>query len=519
MPEFKPLNLAEIYQSADAAANQAMQTNLLTMQATKMRQDFQEEDALRNLAKNSTLNGPDGPSFDLKAFTKGAYGINPMKAIGYEKASAEAEKSALEKAKLVGEIDKTRMESAAARLKHMNDASSVPFLAYKEAIDAGMPDAEARAKAQPLYTSAITNLIKSGLFTPEQIQGFKMPEQFDPTLAEAGMRQVLGAKDSLAQYWESKKFGQATRGQDITMRGQDMTDARARETANQGWERLNLEREKAGQDKLGAPQEVTVDGKPMLASFDKTNKSWIDTNTGQPLANVSPKDVGGTGDERLASGFAQRMVAAEKIMDGLKTKDQKKGVAENIVGHIPVSGEIIANSLRGDERQMALQAQRDWVRAKLRKESGAAIGEKEMEDEVLTYFPQPSDGAKAVEQKKEARRIASEAMIQSAGRSYKPPTSPTEGKSKPAQTVTPAVQAERDGRAAELRAGEASADELKEQIAAYESALKGGMNGTAKQMVQRDLDLTKKALAIKTGAAAPAAPAPAGWSIKPKGGG
>jgi hypothetical protein len=48
---------------------------------------------------------------------------------------------------------------------------------------------------QPLHEQAIKNLITSGLFKPEQLQKFDLPEQFDPTKAEAGMRQVLGAKD------------------------------------------------------------------------------------------------------------------------------------------------------------------------------------------------------------------------------------------------------------------------------------------------------------------------------------
>ena len=196
MADFQPLNLAQIYQSADASANMALQTNLLTLQATKMRQDFQEEDQLRNLAKSSTVTGPDGsPSFDLRAFTKGAYSINPMKAIGYEKAAADAEKATMEKAKLQGDIDEQRMKGAAERLKHMNEASTVPFVKYKELVDSGVPEPEARAKVQPLYEAAIKGLVNSGMFTPQQIQSFKMPAEFDPTLAEAGMNQVLGAKE------------------------------------------------------------------------------------------------------------------------------------------------------------------------------------------------------------------------------------------------------------------------------------------------------------------------------------
>ena len=486
MADFQPLNLAQIYQSADASANMALQTNLLTLQATKMRQDFQEEDQLRNLAKSSTVTGPDGsPSFDLRAFTKGAYSINPMKAIGYEKAAADAEKATMEKAKLQGDIDEQRMKGAAERLKHMNEASTVPFVKYKELVDSGVPEPEARAKVQPLYEAAIKGLVNSGMFTPQQIQSFKMPAEFDPTLAEAGMNQVLGAKEQLTQFWEKKKFNQTTRGQDITIRGQDLTDARARENVQQGWARLNLEREKLGQEKLGAPQEVTVDGKPMMAAFDKTAKTWVDTNTGQTLQNVQPKDQGGTDTERVVAGYASRMKAAEQIMSGLSTAAQKPGALETAGGKVVLFGDVIANELRGEARQKALQAQNDWVRAKLRKESGAVIGPKEMEDEQRTYFPQIGDSEAVVKQKQEARRIAAAAMEQQAGRAAR------------SMKVSPEAQAARDQDAAALRAGEGSVEELQAQVKAYEDALKKGVSGDAKGMIQRDLDLTKKALAIK----------------------
>jgi len=57
----------------------------------------------------------------------------------------------------------------------------------------------------------------------------------------------------------------------------------------------------------------------------------------------------------------------------------------------------------------------DWVRAKLRKESGAVIGPKEMQDEIITYFPQPGDSAAVIKQKAESRRAAERAMSISAG--------------------------------------------------------------------------------------------------------
>ena len=61
------------------------------------------------------------------------------------------------------------------------------------------------------------------------------------------------------------------------------------------------------------------------------------------------------------------------------------------------------------------QAQADWVRAKLRLESGAVIAESEMDAEVATYFPQPGDDPLTKAQKKEARKMAEKQLSISAG--------------------------------------------------------------------------------------------------------
>lgn len=48
----------------------------------------------------------------------------------------------------------------------------------------------------------------------------------------------------------------------------------------------------------------------------------------------------------------------------------------------------------------------DWVRSKLRKESGAVIGEKEAMDEIKTYFPFPGDTKADIKEKQRKRGIA-----------------------------------------------------------------------------------------------------------------
>jgi hypothetical protein len=72
--------------------------------------------------------------------------------------------------------------------------------------------------------------------------------------------------------------------------------------------------------------------------------------------------------------------------------------------------EAAANHMRSPEYQQYRQAAMQWVRAKLRKESGAQISPDEFEGDFRTFFPQPGDDAKVIEQKRQARAQALEGM-------------------------------------------------------------------------------------------------------------
>lgn len=113
-----------------------------------------------------------------------------------------------------------------------------------------------------------------------------------------------------------------------------------------------------------------------------------------------------------ASGFATRMEAAEDIFSKIPAAQ---------VPRFGMSGQSsIMSYFRSPEGQMAKQAADDWIRSKLRKESGAVIGEEEMEAEYKTYFPMPGDSAQVVAQKAQARQRATEAMKRNAGPAYRP---------------------------------------------------------------------------------------------------
>lgn len=121
-----------------------------------------------------------------------------------------------------------------------------------------------------------------------------------------------------------------------------------------------------------------------------------------------------TEDQARATGFAKRMVEASAILDPLDFGDAAKpGTLEAIIG--PRVGQIGSNLMRSNDRQLYRQAQENWVRANLRKESGAVIGPEEMQKEIENYFPQIGDGPGVIEQKRRSREAATQGMITSAG--------------------------------------------------------------------------------------------------------
>jgi hypothetical protein len=122
-----------------------------------------------------------------------------------------------------------------------------------------------------------------------------------------------------------------------------------------------------------------------------------------------------TDAQNLAAGFYERMKSASETIDSLdKSASRPKKLAESLRA-IPLVGDVWARSTESPARQQYRQAQANWVRANLRKESGAVIGEQEMADEIATYFPQIGDSASVIKQKEQARKVTEEAMKRNAG--------------------------------------------------------------------------------------------------------
>jgi len=115
-----------------------------------------------------------------------------------------------------------------------------------------------------------------------------------------------------------------------------------------------------------------------------------------------------------AAGFANRMQKADQAMLGLVGAGlDPANIKEQGLAALPGG-----NFMLSPEFQQYRQAQADWVRAKLRKESGAVIGADEMADEIKTYFPQPGDSPEVQNAKRQARKTATENLVKESQGAY-----------------------------------------------------------------------------------------------------
>jgi hypothetical protein len=134
-----------------------------------------------------------------------------------------------------------------------------------------------------------------------------------------------------------------------------------------------------------------------------------------------------TEGQLTASGYFSRMNSATEIINPLEDKGQYPMYAAAFAGLVPLAGGVTQRLLMTPEQQQYKQAADDWIRAKLRKESGAVIGADEMRQEYETYFPQPGDKKEVIEQKRKSREIATQAMATSAGPAKPANNVPTTG--------------------------------------------------------------------------------------------
>ena len=113
--------------------------------------------------------------------------------------------------------------------------------------------------------------------------------------------------------------------------------------------------------------------------------------------------------EAKANIYASRMEASNSVLQNLE--GQGTDLPNKLMSGVPVVGNY---GLTPEFRQYE-QAQRDFLNATLRQESGAVISPEEFENGKRQYFPQPGDDPDTIAQKARNRETAIRAIRQASG--------------------------------------------------------------------------------------------------------
>ena len=138
-----------------------------------------------------------------------------------------------------------------------------------------------------------------------------------------------------------------------------------------------------------------------------------------------------TDAQAKANLFGTRMAEADRILGSLEGKYSPSKVNAKVsAGDLPIVGGVAGfagNAMLSEADQQAEQAQRDFINAVLRRESGAVIAPSEFANAAKQYFPQPNDKPGTLAQKARNRKLAIEGLMAEVPENRRPqPSAPAQ---------------------------------------------------------------------------------------------
>lgn len=139
-------------------------------------------------------------------------------------------------------------------------------------------------------------------------------------------------------------------------------------------------------------------------------------NYGQNIDDVTSGKAPTEG-QRVSAGYAGRMETSNGDINNLASKITGMNLFEW------EAQQRLPDSAKSDTFRQYEQAVKNFITAKLRKESGAAIAESEFADAYKVYIPRPGDSAAVLEQKAKARQQVIQQEIANSGTAFNIPAS------------------------------------------------------------------------------------------------
>jgi len=203
---------------------------------------------------------------------------------------------------------------------------------------------------------------------------------------------------------------QALNNQDMLRRKTEQEILQSQETVAASQQARN---QKEGIPGMGTPQSV------LEKQFGKApeGQRWTETGKLENIPGGSGKPM--TEFQGKSEAFGTRAANAHEILNAVGADGKvQPGLIKRGADAVPLIGGALgmaANFTQSAAQQQVEQAQRDFLNATLRQESGANINQNEFDNARLQYFPQPGDTPEQVAQKKRNRELVVSSFGDSAG--------------------------------------------------------------------------------------------------------
>lgn len=337
MAEFRPVNLAEIYGQIDAArANQANMQNNAMMQERQRRQFAMEDEqmaeqrALKDVYRGAVNNVDGMPQLDEKRLLSDLYRVAPEKALAMQDSFSKRDS---EKQKQQIEAQKAALAQKVETSKYLRDL--MPSVIDQASYDAFKQEAQA-VGATGILQSAPPEFnpkwVESNMYTSGDFIK-KAEAELDRGVQMRGQDITMRGQDlsrDTTMRGQDLSASTARRGQDITMRGQNLTDARAVASQNKPPQKTALSA--TAQKELFEADEMVQASRNalgMLQEAKKLNKTAYSGVGAKPRAVIASNlgmGAGGADDtinlDNLMTG--QALESLKATFGGMPTEGERK---------------------------------------------------------------------------------------------------------------------------------------------------------------------------------------------------
>lgn len=328
-----------------------------------------------------------------------------------------------------------------ARMARANAITQERIDALPRGGSAALPDQNAAWNARMERSRQIEDVASLMARNPQVSQGIAAAFNAQAgNVSEETRQKGIAAGINTQRRGQDMNYGAQMAQMGLTARAQDQDAAMGNaklgiDMAKFGLEQSAMQRQQSAQDNLframdGGDQNTIAKARMMATMAgvklpEATKMEPIQTDSGfmvfnptsgemRPAVGAEGQPVGSgkplTEGQAKAAGFGMRAAESSRIIEEVgKGGAVQPSLIKRAAEGVPLIGEwlgMMANRFASPEQQQIEQAQRDFINAVLRQESGAVIADSEFANSRKQYFQQPGDSPEVIEQKARNRETA-----------------------------------------------------------------------------------------------------------------